>query len=87
MVGLSAHGVNGPWHAALFVSALCLTNLLATAVITCFAIVCSSGAVATLLSVCFVLISILFCGFTINLPTLEDRLNITGVDGAFHKPV
>ena len=73
MAGLSATGRTGPWHAALFIAALCLTNMLGTAVVTCFAIICPSASVATVLSVCFVLLSTLFCGFVVNLPTLLSR--------------
>merc|ERR1719198_1896263 len=73
MCDLSHRGPSGPYHTALFVMALCLTNLLGTAVITCIAIVCASAAVATILSVLFVLLSTLFCGFIVNLPTLDAR--------------
>jgi len=73
MCGLSLGGPSGPYHTALFIASLCLTNLLGTAVITCIAIVCASSAVATILSVLFVLLSTLFCGFIVNLPTLAER--------------
>ena len=73
MAGLSLSGPAGPYHTALFVLSLCLTNLFGTAVITCIAVVCASPSVATILSVLFVLLSTLFCGFIVNLPTLQAR--------------
>ena len=73
MAGLSMAGASGPAHTALFVAALCLANLFGTAVITCIAMVCPSSAVATIFSVLFVLMSTLFCGFIVNLPTLQKH--------------
>jgi ATP-binding cassette subfamily G (WHITE) protein 2 len=82
MAGLSAAGPSGPARTALFVSALCASNLLGTAVTSCLAIVCASPALATLLSVVFVLLSTLFCGFVVNLPTLEARAAALGASWA-----
>ena len=73
MAGLSHSDSNSPYHAALFIVSLCLTNLLSTAVITCIAIVCASSTVATIISVLFMLLSALFCGFIVNLPTLASQ--------------
>jgi len=73
MAGLSAHGASGPSHAGFFIIALCLSNLVGTAAFSCFGILCDSSAVATILSVLFILLSMLFCGFIVNLPTLEAR--------------
>ena len=72
-VGLSHSDPASPWHAALFCIALCLSNLLGTAVITCFGILCASSSVATILSVLFILFTVLFCGFVVNIPTLQAR--------------
>jgi len=86
MAGLSLSGPSGPIHTALFIASLCLANLFGTAVITCIAIVCHSAAVATILSVLFVLLSTLFCGFIVNLPTLQQRGAWFGETGSTFGP-
>ena len=45
--GLSMSRAAGPYHTTMFVAALCLANLLGTAVITCIAVVTPSTAVTT----------------------------------------
>jgi hypothetical protein len=70
MAGLSMGAPSGPFHTALFVASLCLSNLLGTAVITCISIVCHSSGVATMVSVLFVLLSTLFCGSAMHAPCL-----------------
>ena len=74
MAGLSYAAPSSPYHAASFAASLGLTNLLGGAITACFGAVCASPAVATLLSVLVVLITLLFCGLVVNLPSLDARI-------------
>jgi len=72
-VGLIDCTDSAPTHAALFVGGLCLCNLVATTVALTLGIGCASAGVATLLCIAFGLLSMLFCGFLVNLPAIEQR--------------
>lgn len=73
LAGMSAAHSSGTVRACLFLAGLCLCNLMGATAVNLFGIVCSSPSVATLLSVSFALVSMLFCGFLVNIPAISQR--------------
>jgi len=72
MAGLRSADASGPAAAALFGSALVLSNLAASLAFNCIGIVARSHSAANLLAAAFALVSLLLCGFLVTRLQLES---------------
>ncbi|KAL1511432.1 hypothetical protein AB1Y20_006231 [Prymnesium parvum] len=63
---------HGAVKAYSFIAALCLANLVGSAMFNCIGIACSSTAVAVLVAVLYALFTLLFCGFLVNANALGN---------------
>jgi len=85
LVGLRHDGPNngsppqGPIAAAMFVTALCLFNLVATAMTTIIGLGVNSSSVASFLGVLLCLFTLLFSGVLVNQPTLQAHGGVVGM--------